>query len=239
MAIAMQFGRGLRRRITQSFTLRGAMEVAKLPRFHIAFFFAICHAAAFGTFANFLSPVMTERGIESFTLFFTAFAFSGVSVRLIGGRWGDQVGYVRMLLPAFALYGAGLIALQFSFSLFSIIVGGLLCGAGHGLSFPLITTLGYVLAPKEMRGTGVALLTGMMDVGNGLSALFLGILAHFHGLNVVFIFGSLAPFAAALLIAIKGGEFSEQAEQCDEKAETVKPAAMPTLQEKEAALESE
>lgn len=189
----------------QTFSPASAWAVLKSSRFALASFFALCHAASLGAVVNYLSPVMTERGISSFTLFFTAYSASGVAIRLLGSHWGDRHGYAYVLVPGFLFYGSGLTLIQFSHNLPVLVIAGLICGTAHGLLFPIITTLGYVFAPADKRGTGVALITGMMDVGNGLSALILGWAAYLMNYEIVFILGPIPAFCAVVVTLATAG----------------------------------
>lgn len=191
------------------FTLHGIRTVAVMPRFRMVYVMAICHAAAYATFANFITVVMTIRDIESFSLFFTMFSISGVTIRILGSHWADRYGYIHVMLPGFLAYTLGLVVLQFSGSLFWVLVAGLFCGIGHGITFPIVISLGYVLSPERYRGSGMALITGMFDVGNGICALVLGLLGYWFGYQVVFLAGAAFPAVASVAIAIYGRSFTE------------------------------
>ncbi|HEB83737.1 MAG TPA: MFS transporter, partial [Bacteroidetes bacterium] len=150
-----------------------------------------------------LVPVWVLRLVQGFGLGapFTAFALAGMTIRLTGRRWGDRYGLRRILIPAFLVYSAGLITLALSASLAGIVAGGLLCGTAHGIAFPAVTSLGYCLSPRGAAGSGMALLTGMMDAGSFLASLVLGQFAALLGLGVIFPFASVAGLAAAALLA--------------------------------------
>ncbi|MDP8243114.1 MAG: MFS transporter [Candidatus Hinthialibacter antarcticus] len=191
-----------------SFSFAGIKTVAVLPRFRLAFFFSFCLAISFTTMSAFIAPVMESRDVSFFGLFFTGYAVTGITTRFAGRKWADQFGFLRILAPGFFCYGTGLLLLQFSHSLPMLIFAGVCCGAGHGLVFPIITTFGYVLAPVGYRGAGIALMTGMMDFGNAVTAFALGRAAEAYGYNIVFALGCIAPYAAVLMIAYKGRQYA-------------------------------
>lgn len=179
----------------------GFAAALKVRELRLVFLLAALLAVSFSASPSFLAPVSGARGIGNFGLFFTAFALAGMTIRLTGRRWGDRYGLRRILIPAFLVYSAGLITLALSASLAGIVAGGLLCGTAHGIAFPAVTSLGYCLSPRGAAGSGMALLTGMMDAGSFLASLVLGQFAALLGLGVIFPFASVAGLAAAALLA--------------------------------------
>ncbi len=188
----------------EGFNLKKSIVIFSLPKFRYAFLFALCHAISFSTFNSFLAPLSQQREIESFSLFFTAFSISGVLIRFAGSRWGDRFGVLRVMLPGFISYTIGLVLLQLSWNLSTVIVAGVLCGLSHGVIFPAVTSLGYAIAPPNQRGSSVGLVTGMMDLGNTLTAILLGQIAGIWGYSVIFYIGAFAPITAATIIWLKG-----------------------------------
>ncbi|MEW6234921.1 MAG: MFS transporter [Candidatus Omnitrophota bacterium] len=188
--------------LTGDFDWRGMAQLLRSPGFWHAAVFALALAVSYSTMASFLAPLAKGRGISHFGLFFTFYSLSGVFIRIVGGKWGDRFGLRRVLLPAFMSYGTGLLILHFSWTLRGIIAAGAFCGAGHGIAFPAITSLGYALAPKSHRGRAVALVTGVMDAGNAINSFLLGQAAALWGFGIVFFLGAIGPWSAAILIAM-------------------------------------
>ncbi len=178
-----------------------AITVLRSPGMLLAFFFALSLAVCYASPASFLAPIAKMRGISHFGLYFTAFAVAGVTFRLLGSHLGDVYGVRRVMIPGFISYGVGLMLLGFSQSLPLVILAGLFAGLGHGIVFPAVTTLGYNLAPPAMQGSGVALVTGMMDGGNALAALLLGWVAGLEpfGFDAVFPLAVIAPALAVIV----------------------------------------
>ncbi len=189
---------------SERFELWGMLTLLRSVNFRFACLLALLLSASFSTISAFIAPIARERGIVSFGLFFTAFSLSGVLIRVIGSRWGDRHGSVRVLVPGFLFYAAGLLTLHFSHSLTGVLWAGLLSGIGHGIAFPAVAVLGYSLAPSAMRGSGVALITGMMDGGYGLTAVTLGTIGRFYGIDSLFAIGACAPLSATILILLLG-----------------------------------
>lgn len=202
----------------ESFSFDGVKTILRLRRFRMGFYFAFSLAVSFTTMTAFIAPVMKHREVPYFGLFFTFYAITGVFVRIMSRKWADQYGFMRVLAPGFFCYGLGLLMLQFTHSVPMLIVAGFFCGGAHGLVFPIATTLGFVLAPVAYRGTGVALVTGMMDLGNSFAAFALGSAAAWYGYDVVYLLGAVAPFAATAVILWKGKEFDIEALELTESS---------------------
>jgi MFS family permease len=172
--------------------MRSLLAPLRVKKLRNVLLLAFCLAIAFSSPTSFLAALAKHRQIEHFSLYFTAWGISGALIRFIGGRWGDRIGFRRVLIPGFILYMCGLLTIHFSGSLAGFIAAGVLCGSAHGISFPAVTSLGYSLAPSDSHGSTMALVTGMMDAGTAFTALAMGPIAEIAGFRVVF------PFAAAM-----------------------------------------
>jgi MFS family permease len=191
-------------RPTKDVRLDGLLALLRLPRIWFVFALAMLHSVSISSISAFLSPVAMERGIEMFGLFFTAFSISGICVRLIGGKWGDRYGLLIVLLPGQLCGALGLLCVNWSYHLPVLVLAGIFSGIAHGLSFPVITTLGYTLSPKAFRGTGVALVTGMMDAGIAMAAVVLGLVGRRYGMDHLFALSAVGPGIAVVLMAVWG-----------------------------------
>ncbi len=177
------------------------VKVVQSPGMLLAFFFALALAVCYSTPASFLAPIAKLRNISHFGLYFTAFSAAGITIRLFGSHWGDKFGVRRVMIPGYAAYGIGLLLLAFSQSLPLVIIAGVFTGIAHGVVFPAVTTLGFNLAPKSMAGSGVALVTGMMDGGNALTAMLFGWVAGLepYGFDAVFPLSIIGPVLAIVV----------------------------------------
>lgn len=183
-------------------TLPGSMRLLRTRPLLLAFALALLLALCFSTPSTFLGPLARERAIESFGLYFTGMATAGVSIRLLGRKWGDRYGVRRILVPAFLLYGSAMAALYMAESTAAVVAAGLLGGAAHGLAFPAVQSLGYGRAPAGYGGSAIALITGMMDAGAMATAVGLGVVAQAAGYPVPFLVAAFGGLLASLLTLI-------------------------------------
>ncbi len=178
----------------------GLLKTLKSGRMRLVFSIALLFAIAFSAASSFLAPIASERDIHGFGLYFTGFGITAIFVRAFSARWGDRIGLRRVLIPCFFLYSAGLMVLHFSTSTEWVIFAGVINGVAHGIAFPIVTTLGYSLAPEGYAGSSMALVTGMMDGGTALSAFALGQAAEWWSYDIIFPASAMATILAILLL---------------------------------------
>ncbi len=179
---------------------RGLIDTIKSNRMRLVFAIAFLFSIGFAAAPSFLAPVAFTRGIQGFGLYFTGFGLSAIFVRAFSAKWGDRYGMRRVLVPCFLLYAFGLMILHFSTSTEWVVISGIINGIAHGIAFPLVTTLGYTMAPKGYTGSSMALVTGMMDGGTALSAFALGQAAEWWGYGVIFPASAFAIILAILIL---------------------------------------
>ncbi|NIA18617.1 MAG: MFS transporter [Simkaniaceae bacterium] len=150
----------------------------------------------------FLAPLAELRSINGFSLYFTGYAVSGMTIRIIGRKWADQFGWRRILIPSFSLCSVGLITIYFSQSIPMLFSAGMIIGIAQGLALPAVTSLGYSMAPEGAKGTSMALVTGMVDFGVFMNGIILGQIARLGGYAIIFPLATIAPILAVTLLLI-------------------------------------
>lgn len=131
-------------------------------------------------------------------MFFFAYFLGLIGVRLAGGLGLAWLSRPAILYPAYGLMVAALAALPLGDSAALLVGVGLGCGAGHGLTVPVMYALLLSAMPREQRGMGVSLLAAAFDLGMVLGTMGLGLLAEWIGYRGIF-------FVAAGIVAAVGG----------------------------------
>jgi MFS family permease len=138
---------------------------------------------------SFMKTFVIATGIGSVGSFFTAYATVAVLLRIFLGWLPDRLGARRMLGIAMPCYASGFIVLALATGPGHILAAGILCGAGHGYTFPVLFSLVVERARQHERGTAAAffialdwlgLLVGGPAVGYfieqaGYSTAFMGV----------------------------------------------------------------
>ncbi|MCP4303712.1 MAG: MFS transporter [bacterium] len=135
---------------------------------------------------TFLRTFVDETGIGSVGLFFSYYAGTAIALRLTLAWLPERVGAKRVLFPAFGLLILGFFVLAQAESATSIVVAGVLCGAGHAYTFPILMGMAVDRASDAGRGSAVAFFTALFDVGALLGGPTLGFVIEQAGYPTMF-----------------------------------------------------
>ena len=125
----------------------------------------IVFALALTSYFVFLKNHVEHEGIGTVSTFFTPYAITAVVLRLVAGWVPDRFGPRRMLFPSMLFLAAGIAGLGFATTATHVILMGVLCGLGHGYTFPIISTLIVNRTPPQDRGSALTIFTALFDVG--------------------------------------------------------------------------
>jgi MFS family permease len=149
---------------------------------------------------SFMKTFVTAAGTGSVGSFFGAYAAMAVALRIFLGWLPDRLGAQRTLGAAMSCYAAGLAVLSLAESPVSILAAGLLCGAGHGYTFPVLLSLVVARARPEERGSATAFYTALDWLGLLIAGPMVGYAIERSGYGTAFT-------GLALLLAIGIGGF--------------------------------
>ena len=168
-------------------------------------------SVALTAFFVFIKRYVDETGIGSVGLFFGAYTGAALALRLFLGWLPDRVGPKRVLAPALLALCVGFAVMAAAGSERSLVAAGLLCGFGHGFTFPILFGLVVTRTPDENRGTTLALFTALFDLGVlvggplfGLVIERLGFSAMFASAGAGLALGTLAFFSWDARVAGRG-----------------------------------
>jgi MFS family permease len=141
---------------------RAALRQRELgPLWAIGTVFSVALTAYF----VFIKRFVDETGIGSVGLFFGAYTGAALVLRLFLGWLPDRVGPKRVLAPALLALCVGFAVMSGATDEKSLVAAGLLCGFGHGYTFPILFGLVVTRTPDANRGTTLALFTALFDLG--------------------------------------------------------------------------
>ena len=153
-----------------------------LPIWWISMIFSIALAAVF----TFIKPFVMDTGAGTVGGFFTGYAGIAILLRLFFGWLPDRVGAVRVLVPALAILAAGFFMLAWATTSAEVMAAGMLCGIGHGYTFPILFGLVVTRSREAERGSAMALYTGLFDLGVLLGGPSLGFIIDHAGYSAMF-----------------------------------------------------
>jgi predicted MFS family arabinose efflux permease len=156
----------------------------------------------------FTAPFVHDLGIARAGPFFIAYSATSVVIRLFGRRTLDLWGPHRVSIPAFVIFGAGLLGLACLPAPGLLVLSGVACGVGHGTLFPVLNALATHRAPAGLQGTVVSLHTAAIDLGAVLGTPVCGAVAELLGYPSMFAVSALACGAGTWLVMsdpLRGG----------------------------------
>ena len=154
-----------------------------LPLWWITFVFSFVLTAYF----TFLKTFVNETGVGSVGLFFAFYAGTAITLRLTLGWVPDRIGPKRALMPAMLFLAAGLVVLSGATTDSAVAVAGVLCGTGHGYTFPILYALTVTRARVAERGAAMAVYTGLFDVGTLVGGPILGVTIRWFSYDAMFL----------------------------------------------------
>ena len=161
---------------------QGLIRPDLLPIWWITTVFAFAMAAAF----TFLKLFVLELGAGSVGGFLTTYTGVAIALRVFLGAVPDRVGPKRVLLPALLAQAAGFVVLAHAGDAGDVLLAGLLCGIGHGYAFPILFALVVSRVDAGIRGTAMAIYTGLFDLGVLLGGPGLGFVIEHFGYSVMY-----------------------------------------------------
>jgi predicted MFS family arabinose efflux permease len=145
----------------------------------------MCFSTAIVAYFAFMKTFVLETHVGSVGLFFSLYSISAVVIRLALGRLPDRFGPKRVLFPALAMLAIGFSLLATTTEA-GVAIAGVLCGLGHGFTFPIL--LGMVVSrtrPSE-RGAALALYSGLFDAGTLVGGPMFGLVISHAGYPTMF-----------------------------------------------------
>ena len=130
------------------------------PLWLLAFFVALSVTTLF----RFLRTFVDETGIGSVGLFFGAFAFTAVAVRLSASWIPDRVGPKRVLGPAVAGYAVSFGLLAAADDTVTFVAAAIVGGLSGAFIFPILSSLIVTRARISERGSAIAILIAVFDL---------------------------------------------------------------------------
>lgn len=134
----------------------------------------------------FLKLFVEVTGVGSVGGFFTAYAGTAIALRVLAGWLPDRVGPKRVLFPALVSLAVGFLVLGLARSEEAVWAAGVLCGIGHGYTFPILFSLVVTRARATDRGTAMAIYTGLFDLGVLIGGPSLGAAVERMGFTFMF-----------------------------------------------------
>lgn len=162
-------------------------QVLKRPALVAVILGSIGFGWGIGSLFGFAAPFAERLNLTGVGLLFACYTLSSVLVRL-KVHSAERRGPNRVIVPALLLQASGvaIFALLARGEGWIMIAAGLLAGAGHGILYPALSALTVERLGPALRGTALALVTAVIDVGSFSGSVLSGIVAQNVGYPLMF-----------------------------------------------------
>ncbi|WP_374018261.1 MFS transporter [Paenibacillus thiaminolyticus] len=161
---------------------------------------AVITTFSFGAIITFLVLFGKQRGLDHIFLFFLINAIVSTILRPFTGKWYDKRGPWSIIMISAFVGFLSLIILSYATNALHLIIAAVLFGAGYGTIMPSLQTWAVQKVRKEQTGAANATFFSSFDVGVGISAFVLGILAKWISLDMIFRVVSISFIIVAILV---------------------------------------
>lgn len=149
-------------------------------------------AFAYGSLTTFLSVYASDLGIPAMgSYFFMILALMILLSRPFTGRAFDRWGEHVLVYPGILLFVLGMFLLSQVEGTRMLLLSGAILGLGFGALLPSLQTLAVQAAPPHRRGVGTSTFFVLFDVGYGIGAYVLGMVAAKAGYSWMYAVGGL------------------------------------------------
>lgn len=154
-------------------------------------FFVMLLGISYGGILSFITLFGKEANIDHIGYFFLIVPLFELLVRLVAGKVFDQYGPFPVLVPGAIFCLIGTMILAYSSSLTMLLISGAFYGIGYGAIFPTIQAwiINRVSADKQTIAT--ATFYNFFDLGIGVGALILGIIAEVTSYSTMYLLSTL------------------------------------------------
>ncbi len=142
----------------------GVLHSLSQPKLIPCWLASILFAGVVSIFLTFATVAAASRGLPDARDIWLAYTAGAISLRAGGGRFFDSLGPRNLIVPGAAAYIIALWLLAGATSHTDLVIVGLLAGLGHGVGFPVITSMIISRSPILLRGTALATFTALWEV---------------------------------------------------------------------------
>jgi MFS family permease len=158
-------------------------------------------AVGYAALAAFVSLHMLARGVSNGIAAFDAFGFTYIGVRLFIGNIPDRLGPRQVAFWSALVEAVGLVIVALATNLLTVIIGGLVIGAGLSLLFPSLALIVINNAHESQRGAALGAFTSFWDVGIAVGAPASGVVASLTNYTDIYYVMAVCAVASAVLAA--------------------------------------
>jgi MFS family permease len=159
----------------------------------LAAFTLFLYSFSYGGITSFVAVYAEQVGVTPRALYFTVFSFTILSTRPFIGKWADQIGHTRLIVPCLAMIVLGIAVLSMANDRAMFVVSALLFGVGFGSAYPIFVAHLMQHVAENRRTATFGALIGAFDTGIGTGSIAVGWMSERYGFGRAFgVAGALA-----------------------------------------------
>lgn len=150
---------------------------------------------------NFIVLFSESVGVMDISLFFTFSAIALFLSRPLSAQLSNRIGARKVLIPAFVVFGIGLVGLAFSTTLWQFLMWSVIYSLGLGCTQPNLQALCIKSVPEERSGVAANSSFIGNDSGSFIGPIIAGVISEQWGYQSIY-FASVAYCGVGLLISV-------------------------------------
>lgn len=183
-------------KVKQQLTFSAFIEAKSIPVCIAALVFSF----SYSSLISFIAVYTKELNLASAGMyFFIVFAISILVTRPYIGKMLDRRGPSFLMFPALLFFAIGILFLSLSSSIYVILCLAVVLGISYGAIFPSFQTITVRMSPANRSGVATATFFLFYDLGFGLGAFILAIIASTLGYAFMFQVVSVLALVSLLL----------------------------------------
>jgi predicted MFS family arabinose efflux permease len=152
---------------------------------------------------NYLPLLAEDHGISTLSFYYIAQTVISFFAKFATGRLYDKKGHKWAIIPGGICLAAALFFMSISYNIWILLIAAFFSGTGMGALLPAMQTWCVTSVAANKRSTASAVYYNFYDIGQGIGAYALGVIAHTAGYGVTFK-SAIAPVAVFLAIYLIG-----------------------------------
>jgi MFS family permease len=164
----------------------------------------------YGALVAFLPLHADARGLNA-GVFFVVYALALTAVRHPAGRLSDRRGRAPVVVAGTVVLAVALVVLAFAESMVSLLMGGIVYGAGHGAAHTTLIAWAADGVPPTERGRAMGTLYTALELAIAIGSIGAGLAVSAVGFTATFAGAAVLALATAALAARGGRGFTPRA----------------------------
>lgn len=178
-------------------------HVVSNPGVIIPTFNLMCIYICYGSIMTFLPLLMLSHGVKQFSPFYIAYSVTIIFARCWVSKLSTWCSPKQSAFYFLLLIGLTMLAAGKFINVWVLALCGVSMGVGLGMAFPSMAITVSASTHAANRGTAFGLYTMSVDVGMGIGAIFMGIVASAWGYEAVFFVTGIFTILYAALYRLR------------------------------------